>query len=366
MVPEGHRGRNDTVPHDHLDDPYRADTIDLGKDEEGPVVATLISRTDSPRNGHAVLYIHGFSDYFFHPHVADHFVERGYAFYAIDLRKAGRSVLPHQTPHYVRHVAQYFAELDIASRMIRNAGHDRILVYAHSAGGLTASLWAHRLGDADWLQGLILNSPFLGIDMSDTMLRLLMAPIDIAGLLVPRAALPHKGVSVNVLGLHADFRGEWDFNLDWKPYSGTPIRMGWLRGIRRAQRRVHRGLNVQVPVLVMVAKTSLRTRHWTSDSDAADTVLNADAILRWSHKLGPEVARARITGARHDLALSTKPARARFFAAIDAWLVEQGFVTPCPVDGDVETDIAATPRCVGDTGAARIGVSHASSGGFHA
>ena len=323
-------GKNGSVSHDHLEDPYRADIIDLGRDEEGPVVATLISRTDSPRQGRAVLYIHGFSDYFFHPHVAGYFVERGYAFYAIDLRKAGRSLRPHQTPHYVKDPTQYFADLDAAARIIRAQGNHHLLVYAHSAGGLTASLWAHRLGKVEWLQGLVLNSPFIGFGMNDLLRKLLMAPVEIAGLIAPAMALPPRGPSVNVVGLHADFRGEWDFNLAWKPYAGTPIRLGWLRGIHRAQRSVHQGLDVRAPVLVAVAQNSLRRRYWTSHCDVADTVLDPNTILRWAPKIGTNVATVRIAQARHDLALSKKPARERFFGAIDAWLVDNGIETESP------------------------------------
>ncbi|MEK8226237.1 alpha/beta hydrolase [Oerskovia sp. M15] len=40
----------------------------------------------------AVLYVHGFVDYFFQAHLGDAFEEHGYAFYAIDLRGYGRSL----------------------------------------------------------------------------------------------------------------------------------------------------------------------------------------------------------------------------------------------------------------------------------
>src|SRR5690606_36880573 len=43
----------------------------------------------------AVLYVHGFVDYFFHPHVAAALAGRGYAFYALDLRAYGRSLTSH-------------------------------------------------------------------------------------------------------------------------------------------------------------------------------------------------------------------------------------------------------------------------------
>lgn len=83
---------------DLLGPPYERHTIDLGSDDEGPVVATLVRRRAERPSRRAVLYVHGFVDYFFQTHVADFFAARGWDFYALDLRKYGRSLLPHQTP----------------------------------------------------------------------------------------------------------------------------------------------------------------------------------------------------------------------------------------------------------------------------
>ena len=87
---------------DVLGPPYERRTIDLGSDDEGPVVATLVRRLAERRTGRAVLYVHGFVDYFFQTHLADFFAERGWDFYALDLRKYGRSLLAHQTPNFCR------------------------------------------------------------------------------------------------------------------------------------------------------------------------------------------------------------------------------------------------------------------------
>ena len=64
---------------DVLGDQWRARTIHLGADDEGPVEATLVRSADGPRHHRAVLYLHGFVDYFFHPHLAAAFAERGIA-----------------------------------------------------------------------------------------------------------------------------------------------------------------------------------------------------------------------------------------------------------------------------------------------
>ena len=68
---------------------------------------------------HAVLVVHGFTDYFFNTELADHFAARGFAFYALDLHKCGRSWREGQTPHFTTDLARYDAELE------RAAGHHR-------------------------------------------------------------------------------------------------------------------------------------------------------------------------------------------------------------------------------------------------
>ncbi len=99
---------------------YWQRTIPLGPDPagEGDIAATLIRR--GPDTGpaadaeHAVLAVHGYTDYFFHTDLADHFAERGFAFYALDLHKCGRSRRDGQTPHFVTDLAHYDTELQEA------------------------------------------------------------------------------------------------------------------------------------------------------------------------------------------------------------------------------------------------------------
>src|SRR6185437_11218200 len=64
--------------------------------------------------GGVVLYVHGFADYFFQTELADFFAERGFAFYALDLRKSGRARRADQTAHYVSDLALYDVELERA------------------------------------------------------------------------------------------------------------------------------------------------------------------------------------------------------------------------------------------------------------
>ena len=151
---------------------YWQQTLALGPDPdgEGELVATLIRAGDQDTAaGHAVLLVHGFTDYFFHTEVADYFIRRGFAFYALDLHKCGRSWREGQTPHFTTDLARYDAELERAIDIVVAAtGGAKVLLYGHSAGGLIVSLWLDRLRRrgataAKHVNGLVLNSPWLDL-----------------------------------------------------------------------------------------------------------------------------------------------------------------------------------------------------------
>ena len=58
----------------------------------------------------------------------------GYAFYALDLRKHGRSLRPHQHPNFCKNVTEYYPEI---TRSIDVIG-EPVLLAGHSTGGLVA------------------------------------------------------------------------------------------------------------------------------------------------------------------------------------------------------------------------------------
>ena len=54
-----------------------------------------------------MLYVHGWSDYFFQKRLARFWTSRGARFFALDLRKYGRSLHEGQTPGYITDLATY-------------------------------------------------------------------------------------------------------------------------------------------------------------------------------------------------------------------------------------------------------------------
>jgi alpha-beta hydrolase superfamily lysophospholipase len=306
---------------DILGSDYRRRTFDLGSDDEGPVVATLINRPATRPTGRAVLYLHGYVDYFFHTHVADFFADRGIDFYALDLRKYGRSLLPHQTPNFVRDLREYFPEIDEAVRVIRDEdGHDRLLLNAHSTGGLIAALWAHRVRSDELVDGLFLNSPFFQFNVPWLTRQTLGPAARVLSRMRPYATIPRNVSLAYGHSIHADHHGEWDYDLAWKPLNGFPVRVAWLAAIRRAHARLHAGLDIQAPVLVACSSRSYRRATWSEAAMTADAVLDVAHIAGYASRLGRHITIVRIDGGLHDLTLSPPAVREKVFAELDRWL----------------------------------------------
>jgi alpha-beta hydrolase superfamily lysophospholipase len=309
------------VEIDILGSGYLRRTLDLGSDDEGPVVATLVSRPAQRPTGRAVLYVHGWADYFFQAHLADYYVARGFHFYALDLRKYGRSLLPHQAPNFVRNLDEYFPELDEAVKIIRSEdGHERLLVNAHSAGGLITSLWAHHTRADGLVDAIFLNSPFFEFNVPWLTRRTLGTVARAASRFRPYAALPRTLPPVYFHSIHADHYGEWRFEESWKPPAGVPVRVAWISAILAGQARLRAGLDIQVPVIVACSTESYRKTVWTEAAMSSDAVLDVEHIARYACRLGRHVTLVRIDGGMHDLVLSAPPVRERVFAELDRWL----------------------------------------------
>ena len=307
-------------------------TIPLGSDPagEGDIVATLIRRGPEAAGDHAVLAVHGYTDYFFHTEVADHFAARGFAFYALDLHKCGRSRRDDQTPHFVTDLANYDAELERAlcaiTAQARPGRPVKVLVYGHSAGGLIVSLWLDRLRRRNptahaCVGGLVLNSPFLDLQ-GPAILRHSATTALIAGL----SRMRSKGVARSPVEggygttLHRDYHGEFDYDLQWKPVGGFPITFGWLHAIRRGQARLHRGLDVGVPNLILRSDHSVREGIESASMQCGDAVLDVTEVARWAGCVGNRTTVVPVADAKHDVFLSLPGPREIAYRELNLWL----------------------------------------------
>ncbi len=304
---------------DVLGEPWVAETLMLPDDVEGEVIATLVSRRTPAPTRKAVLHVHGFADYFFHTEYAAWWIERDYDFYALDLRKYGRSLRPHQTPNYVTDLRDYDQEIDEAWRRITaRDGHDHVVASAHSTGGLIVSLWADSRVPRE-LGAVVLNAPWLDLQGS-TALRLVGTPvIQQVGARQPMREIKRVVTGLYARSLHQEHEGEWDFDLEWKPIASFSVYAGWLRAVRAGHAQLHRGLDLRCPVLVLSSDRSTNPTEMGEDVHSSDIVLDVAQIRRWSTALGHHVTYVAVPGARHDVVLSLPEPRAAVYDQIGRW-----------------------------------------------
>lgn len=308
---------------------YRQSTLALGADPdgEGELFATLVRRADSTPSTSVVLAVHGYTDYFFNTDLADFFADRGWRFYGLDLDRCGRSWRAGQTPHFTTDLARYDRELERAMAVIAAENPaSRVLMYGHSTGGLVMSLWLNRVRErgetaALGVAGLVLNSPFLDLN-GPAILRTRATSTAIGAASRGRKTRVVRGPGSGGYGLtlHQAYHGDFDYNLEWKPLGGFPVTVGWIHAIRRGQARLHRGLDVGVPNLVLRSDHSVAETAGTEVLQRGDAVLDVAHIARWAGCLGNRTTSVPVTDAKHDVFLSLAEPRAAAYAELDRWL----------------------------------------------
>lgn len=289
--------------------------------------ATLVRLRPSPGSGadgrRAVLFLHGWSDYFFNEDLARFWSSAGYDFYALDMHNHGRSLRPESPGGYVADLAAYDAEIEEACRIIRSGGAPGpVALMGHSTGGLVAALWASRHPAEVSL--LVLNSPWLEMHGSALVRRAAAGMVRPVARLRPQAVLrlPQRGHYWRTISSAAD--GEWPLDERYRPRMAFPVRAGWLRAVLAGHARVARGLGIEVPILVLLSMGSANGLLWSEEMRHTDAVLDVNTISARALTLGRTVTVERIDGALHDVFLSPAPVRDDAYARLLRWLRAYG------------------------------------------
>ncbi|MCD4549983.1 alpha/beta fold hydrolase [Schaalia sp. lx-260] len=331
---------------DILGPQFESRTLELLPDDEGECPATLIRHvpTWDPDNPvttplrFVALYIHGRNDYFFQPELAHCIAAAQGAFYALDLRKYGRSLRPGQTIGYVDTLVTYDEDISEALEIIRTeVGSLPLVLIGHSTGGLLATLWAYRHPGA--VAGLILNSAWLEMH---TMASMRPAAQHVLGTIAsykPTWEVPsgdgNDYYSRSLLGGWAEsgfdlpddlqpyeddpaIKG-WDYVTEWKRPQSYPIFAAWLDAILTGHSLIEKSVHLDCPVLSMMSTSSYFSHVWAPEVFRSDIVLDANIIAERSTHLSPLVTIARFPG-RHDLFLSDPPVRTQVWDTMTRWL----------------------------------------------
>jgi alpha-beta hydrolase superfamily lysophospholipase len=281
-------------------------------------VLTLVQPVEQPTAPlGVVVHLHGYNDYFFQTHLARAFTAAGWAFLAVDARRCGRSWRADEVPHYQADLREQADDLGVGVRTARElfAGVP-VVVHGHSTGGLVAALWAHAHRAHGGPDALVLDSPFLSVTNS------WIRPLADQALPTIARRTPLRVLSAAPSRYAGRLLDRWEFDLTLKSPDGVPARAAWLAAVRAGQRRVARGLAVQVPVLLAHSARSGQDVPDGPALDAEDTVLDVVPMARLGLAIGPQVSEVSIDGGVHDLCLSTQRPRELYLRTVTEFLTQ--------------------------------------------
>jgi len=308
----------------------------LSPDDEGPVVATLVRHTGPGGQppgvpgpavrAKVVLYLHGWADYFLQAELAGQLVAGGFHFYALDLRKFGRSLRSWQTPGYTTDLAVYDEDLDAALAAVKADVANRtgipevptVHLLAHSFGGLVAALWADRNPGA--LGTLILNAPWLELQGSSLIRNIAMQLVEPLARTDPRRPLLLPSMPGYWDSVSRTAHGEWELDPQWRPRASFPIRPGWTKAVLAGHAAVQRKLDITSPVLVMLSGRTRIQAEWSEGLMDLDAVIDVEETARRALGLGRRTAVFRYPGAIHDVFLSRPAVGREAYEDLLLWL----------------------------------------------
>ncbi len=303
---------------DKINEPHlTSEVIPLKDDYEGEVSAA-VERTVLPESDTAVLYIHGYMDYFFQHHLASYFIDQGISFYAVELRKYGSSIKPHQHENFFKDITEYDEELSIVLNKIKQDGHSKIIVNGHSTGGLIATYYALHGEYKHLISGMILNSPFLEFNIPKVLKHVLpfIAPF---GRMLPYFKFTRLP-PFYIQSLHKNYKGRWDFSLKYKPIPSFVTYLGWVRGVWLAQKDVQKRTIENIPCVIFHSDKSCFANTWDDCMLRSDAVLNVADIAFFGRKIYPNADIVEIKNAMHDIVLSSDEVIDDYFTQISKWL----------------------------------------------
>jgi alpha-beta hydrolase superfamily lysophospholipase len=317
----------DWVP-DILGDDFEACAFQAAGPNGVERTATLVRRLPDRSSAgggrvRAVLFLHGWSDYFFNEELAEFWAGQGFEFFALDMHNHGRSLRPGTHGGYVADLDDYDAEITAAIGIIGSLHPDAaappsVTLMGHSTGGLIAALWASRHPGV--VSQLVLDSPWLEMHGSPAVRRAARSMVEPLARFRPESVIRLPERSFYWRSISRSAEGEWALDDSYRPPRAFPVRAGWLSAVLAGQARVARGLNIDVPILVMISGASANGMFWKESMRRTDAVLDVNTIALRALSLGRTVTLERIDGALHDVFLSAPRVRADAYGRLARWL----------------------------------------------
>ena len=295
----------DTTWHPDILPGYEARYVNQGEAFDGPCRSTIVRLRAQRPSRRAYLYVHGFNDYFFQSEMGRRFVDSGYNFYAVDLRRYGRSKEPWQYPYNIRDIREYYADIDSALAQIRRDGNTDITLSGHSTGGPTVSPSAADKGADCGVDRVVTDSPFLEWNYNSFYRNVAVPVVQFLGKIFKNSKIKQSHCDGYAYSLLRQYHGQWEYNTDWKMIYSPPVTFSWAGANNAAQSRLmKRRKDIAVPILVMHSSRKIDGCGWTPEFQTGDAVLDPAMIQERGSLLGHERVVCAIDSGIHDLILS--------------------------------------------------------------
>jgi Lysophospholipase len=321
---------------DILGKPFQCQTLPLLDDDEGEVVSTLVKSPRRQARFH-LLYLHGRNDYFFQTELAKTVNKARGTFYALDLRKYGRSLRPWQTIGFADDLRIYDEDIAAALHIMRLENSELpLFLMGHSTGGLIATLWVYR--HPGIVNGLILNSAWLELQKYASMkpaLKRYLGRISAKRPYAPVISSSSDEYSRSLVGGWAEsgfplpswakdapddpaITG-WHYAPEWKRPQSYPVPAAWFKAVIEGHEEIEKNAHVDCPVLNVTSTKSTADDTWGPEVFSSDVVLDVEAIRERAKNLSDCVTLINLPG-KHDLTLSDLPVRKQFYEATSRWI----------------------------------------------
>lgn len=269
---------------------------------------TMLTFKEHPDNTKALVWIHGFNDYFFHFHVADKLLQNGFNIYAITLRGYPKPGADRRYLFYIDDISKYIEEIDLQIEWILSRKHpDKIILYGHSKGGLISTAYADEGKYKDRLNALVLNAPFFDFYDSSFKEFFLQHIVPLIAKGIPGFVLQYgNDQHISEPDYYQDLLSRYYFDQNRKLTYPKHVFAGLIRAVSKYHKKIqNKEIQIKIPILVQVSKHS--SMSCDGPEHKTDCVLDVSEIKKYSQLIGDSVQLIEYENAIHDVFLSEDP-----------------------------------------------------------
>lgn len=258
-------------------------------------ITKLITKNNNGNNN-ALIWIHGFNDYYYNLFIGEKFLKEGYDIYAIQLRRYSSTNINEK--FYCDNLNEYIQDINNIFPKIIDKNYKKIVLYGHSMGGLISSIYCKKGLYKDKITHLILNSPFFDFKLSLIEKFFINYIVYYLSFIFPKFLLrPYDTTKTNYLTQNIQKR--FYINNKYKLNFLPPVYASWIKTIIDYHNIIkYNNLNLKIPILVLFCD---KTTKFINSNQTGDDTLDVNDIDKYSENLGNNIKKYQFTNSIHDI-----------------------------------------------------------------